>query len=275
MKTITIEIDSNDNVQKIKTLSHWFDIKKYFFSRTHKEFLYNFSILANIHKEQFCTITKIDPKSISEKTLAVIFYLLTNPEEQTKYLSYNFLFSYVNNSQSDKIHTTKIPIYITSRNCINNVYATKPYCPLEQFNDLCEQYKQSIIFCDGNFQNTTQFITTLQAIRNNNIEKFKQETLINEYKKMQLTAHEAFLKDRENKLDLYVIENYITEDSVLQGYLQCLNEVGEYSEIYLHGNGLEVKYIIPEHMNYLIDKYSLEKRHILNMPSGMYYLCDN
>ena len=44
METITIEIDDQGNIQKIKTLSYWFDIEKYLLSQTHKEFLYNFSI---------------------------------------------------------------------------------------------------------------------------------------------------------------------------------------------------------------------------------------
>mgnify|MGYP006982636243 CR=1 FL=1 len=273
MKTITIELDSDDAIQKIKTLSHWFDIEKYLLSQTHKEFLYNFSILVNVYKEKFCKLTDIDLKSISENTLTIIFYLLSNPKEQTKYLSNNFLFSYVDATQPTKIHTTKIPIYITSRNCINNAYVTKPYCTLEQFNNLCEEYKQSIVFCDGGFQDTTQFITMLQAIRVNNIEKFKQENNITEYKERQLTTHEIFLKNRNDKLSIYKIENYVTEDLVLYGYLQCLTEIDVYAD--LCADGITITYIIPEHMKHLIKEYSLQECHTLNMPSGIYYLCDN
>ena len=69
MKTITIEIDDQGNIQKIKTLSYWFDIEKYLLSQTHKEFLYNFSILADLYKENFCKLTHIDLKTISKKVL--------------------------------------------------------------------------------------------------------------------------------------------------------------------------------------------------------------
>lgn len=148
MKTITIEIDDKGNIQKIKTLSYWFDIEKYLLSEIHKEFLYNLSILADLYKETFCELTHIDTKSISKETLTSIFYLLSNPKEQTKSLMYNFLFTYPDISQTDesKMCLTKTPIYITSRDFINNVYAVKPHCSAKEFDQLCEQYKTALFF---------------------------------------------------------------------------------------------------------------------------------
>ena len=164
MKTITIEIDDQGNIQKIKTLSYWFDIEKYLLSQTHKEFLYNFSILADLYKENFCKLTHIDLKTISKKVLTSIFYLLSNPREQTKSLIHNFLFTYTDISQLDKngTCTTKIPIYITSRKDMNNVHVVKPYCLTDEFDRLCEQYKNRVIFCDGTFFQNTKLLKYLK-----------------------------------------------------------------------------------------------------------------
>ena len=121
---MTIEIDNKGNIQKTRILSYWFDIEKYLLSEIHKEFLYNFSILADLYKDTFCKLTHIDTKSISKETLTSIFYLLSNPKGQTKSLMYNFIFTYPDISQTDEVKmcSTKIPIYITSRDFINNEY---------------------------------------------------------------------------------------------------------------------------------------------------------
>ena len=273
MKTITIEIDDKGNIQKIKTLSYWFDIEKYLLSEIHKEFLYNLSILADLYKETFCELTHIDTKSISKETLTSIFYLLSNPKEQTKSLMYNFLFTYPDISQTDesKMCLTKTPSYITSRDFINNVYAVKPHCSAKEFDQLCEQYKNSIIFCDGILKKGDSFITIFHTVRSKNLLQFQQEQTSEKYTESNIEHLEALLENRNNKLNIYKIENYTTEDLLLYGYLQCLKEIDVYTS--LCEDGITVTYIIPEDMKQLIKEYSLQENYVLKMPSGTYYLC--
>lgn len=271
---MTIEIDNKGNIQKTRILSYWFDIEKYLLSEIHKEFLYNFSILADLYRDTFCKLTHIDTKSISKETLTSIFYLLSNPKGQTKSLMYNFIFTYPDISQTDEIKmcSTKIPIYITSRDFINNVYAVKPHCSSNEFDQLCEQYKNSVIFCDGTLNKGELFIHIFRAVRSSNLLQFQQEQTLDKRTELNSTHLETLLENRSNKLDIYRIENYTTEDLQLYGYLQCLKEIDVYASLCEEGD--TVVYIIPEHMKQLIEEYSLQEKHVLKMPSGTYYLCD-